>query len=391
MNRRQFARTIAATAVSYRRILGANDRLGIALIGSGRRGRDVAKALLATGQAELLVVCDVYDQQRERTLAAFAATKPHACVAHEEAIARTGIDAAVIATPDHLHLDLAKAALEAGKHVYLEKPATHKFEEGSEVLAAARKAAKVCQVGTQQRSGSHYRGVRENYFEKRKLGRVVMVRAAWHNFPWQARNIRKAPKPEGLDWNRFLGRAAKHEYESARYDAWRYFPEYGGGVLADIMNHWADVAQWMMGDAEPKHAVALGGVYELQDGRLNPDTANAIVQYQDWNLAFECTVLSVRDDRPGVLFHGDEGSLFLARDGYVFTPSKGDPVAVQANEDLDQAHAADFVKAVKANAKPSADIEEALKGVLPCHLARAAYWAGKRASYIASQNAIVTA
>jgi predicted dehydrogenase len=392
MNRRQFARTLAVTAASYRRILGANERLGVALIGSGRRGRDVAKAAVATTQADVRVICDIYRVQRERAREVLGAgeVKPYECATHEEALGRPGVDAVILATPDHLHLSLAAAAFAAGKHVYLEKPAIHKFEEGAALAEAARKANKVCQVGTQQRSGSHYKDVRDNYLTPHKLGHVVFARTAWNNFPWQARNIASAPKPDDLDWDRFLGPAPKVPYEAARYDAWRYYPDYGGGVLADIFNHWADSAQWLMGDESPLHAVALGGIYELRDGRLNPDTVNAVVQYKDWNLTFECTVLSVRDDRPGILFQGDEGSLFIARDGYLYTPYKGAPVEVKATEDLDRAHFADFVNAVHTNSRPSAAIDTALKGLLPCHMARAAYWSGKRASYDEKTNQITT-
>lgn len=392
MTRRQFAHTLGVSAFSYQRILGANERIGLALIGSGRRGRDVAKAAIGTTQADLHVICDVYDVQRERAREALSAgeRKPHECAAHEEALARPGVDAVIIATPDHLHLSLAQAAFAAGKHVYLEKPVVHKFEEGSALVEAARKANKVCQVGTQQRSGSHYKAVREQYLGPHKLGHVVFVRTAWNNFPWQARHIGKAAQPEGLDWDRFLGPAPKVPYEAARYDAWRYYPDYGNGVLADIFNHWADSAQWLMDDTTPMHAVALGGIYELRDGRANPDTVNAIIQYKDWNLSFESTVLSLRDDRPGMLFQGDEGAVFLARDGYVYTPFKGSPVEVKATEDLDRTHFADFLNAVRSNSRPSASVEIALKGLLPCQMALAAYWSGKRASYDEKTNQITT-
>jgi predicted dehydrogenase len=392
MNRRTFTRAFTAaalTSASYRRVLGANDRLGIALIGSGRRGRDVMRAFLQTGLAELRCICDVYDVQRSRAKEMLVKdVKPQECVAHEEAIARRDIDALVIATPDHLHLDIATAALAAGKAVYLEKPVTHHFDEGATLLRAVRLSGKVCQIGTQQRSGAHYKRVREEYFASGKLGRVVSVRAVWHNFPWQSRRIAPAPKPPGLDWIRFLGRSPYYEYDAARYDAWRYYPEYGGGVLADIFNHWADVAQWMMNDATPLHAVSLGGIYELRDGRANPDTVHAVVQYRNWNLSFECSVLSLRDDRPGVFFQGTEGSLLLARDGYVYTPPKGQPVEVSASEDLDLAHARNFLEAVNTNRRPSCDIATGLEGVRPCHLARAAYWSGKRASFDAARNLI---
>lgn len=394
MNRRDFAWTLtssALTAASYQRVMGANDRLGMALIGSGRRGREVMKAFLDTDAAELHCLCDIYDAQRDRARAMLAsATKPYECAHHQDALARRDVDAVLIGVPDHWHLDIALDSFKAGKHVYLEKPATHHLSEGPALLRGARLSGKICQIGTQQRSGAHYIRAKEEIFGKRKLGDVVLVRTWWSNFPWQARNIPKTPKPPGLDWDRFLGRTPYHEYEHARYDSWRYFPDYGGGVLADILNHWADVAQWMMDAHAPRTAVATGGIYKLNDGRVNPDVVNAIVQYDGWNLSFESTVLPVPDERPGLLFLGTEGSLDLARSSYIFRPNKGEPRTVAASGSLEIAHARDFVAAIRTGKKPNADVDIALEGVLPCHLARAAYWNGKRARYDAGRNTILS-
>lgn len=364
----------------------------MALIGSGRRGREVMKAHLDTDLVELRVICDIYSAQRNRarTLLAPSGNKPFECSEHEQALAQPGIDAVLIATPDHLHLNMAKAAFAAGKHVYLEKPATHHFDEGPQLLRAARLSGKICQIGTQQRSGAHYQQAREQIFAGGKLGKIVFVRAQWSNFPWQARRIQPAPKPPDLDWIRFLGHTPYMDYDAARYDSWRYFPEYGGGVLADILNHWADVAQWMMDDAAPLNAVATGGIYALHDGRANPDSVNAILQYgKDWNLSFESTVLPIRNDRPSVVFTGTEGTLDIARDGYVYTPNTGQPVHVPSSGSLELAHAKNFLECLKTGKAPNADVAIGLQGVLPFHLARAAYWSGKRMRYDAGTHEIV--
>lgn len=390
MNRRQFGATLALTAASYRRILGANDRLGMALIGSGRRGREVMKAFLGTGRATLACLCDVYDVQRGRGKDLLGAPG-HECMAHEEALARRDVDAVLIGTPDHLHLDLATDALKAGKHVYLEKPALHHLHEGADLLRAVRQYGKVLTVGTQQRSGAHYRRAKEEIFDKGKLGKVLFVRAIWSDFAWQARKIANQPKPANLDWMRFVGRSPYREYTTARYDSWRYFPEYGGGVLADILNHWADVAQWMMNDATPVDAVATGGIYLAQDGRSNPDTVNAILRYKTgWNLSFESSVHPLDNPRPTVEFLGTEGTLDLARSSYIFKPKKGAAVEVKAEGSLETAHAADFLDAVAKGTKPSADLITGLEGLLPCHLSRAAYWSGRRARWDAERQEIVT-
>lgn len=389
MKRRKFligASATAITAASYSRVVGANDRLGMALVGSGRRGREVMKAFLSTGRVELRCIADVYDIQRGRARD-FLAVKPDEVVAIEEALGRRDIDAALIASPDHLHSTQTLAALRAGKHIYLEKPATHNFDEGAKLIAAVKQSGNVCQTGTQQRSGAHYRRAKEEVFEKGKLGNVIFARAVWHDFPWQRRKIEPQPKPGGLDWDRFLGTAPKVSYEWIRYDSWRYFPDYGGGLLADILTHWADVAQWMMDESRPLNAVATGGVYQLRDGRVNPDTVNAILQYAGagqarqngaWNLTFESSVLPLRNERPGVFFQGTEGALEITRAEYIFTPNKGEPQIVKAEGNLEVAHATDFLEAIKHGKSPSADIQTGVEACNPAHLAKAAYWRRKR-------------
>lgn len=387
MERRHFMRHAGAgvlTAASWRRVAGANQRLGMALVGAGRRGREVMKALLATGQVDLRCLCDVYDEPLERAQTALLAPgqRVAAVKALAEALDRPEVDAVLIATPDHLHLTQTAAALAAGRHVYLEKPTTHHYDEAKHFLAAAQRSGRVVQTGTQQRSGAHYRRAKEEIFARGRLGKVVFARAVWHDFPWQRRKIEPRPRPAGLDWEGFLGPAPRRPYDWIRYDSWRYFPEYGGGLLADILTHWADVAQWMMDDAWPVRAVAMGGILQLNDGRVNPDTVNAIISYEGgangpWQLTFESAVLSIRNERPGILFQGTEGTLELTRAGYLFQPNRGPVEEVKAEGSLELAHAASFIAAVTGGVAPSAGLPTGLEACRPVHLARAAFWRGQ--------------
>lgn len=396
MQRRDFligSTATALTAASYSRVVGANDRLGMALVGSGRRGREVMKAFLATGNAELHCIADVYDVQRGRARD-FLGVKPAEVVAIEDALSRSDVDAVLIATPDHLHLTHATAALKAGKHIYLEKPTSHHFDEGAKFIALAKQFRQVIQTGTQQRSGAHYRRAKEEIVDKGKLGKVVFARAIWHDFPWQRRKIDPQPKPAGLDWERFLGPSPKVAYDWIRYDSWRYFPDYGGGLLADILTHWADVAQWMMNESRPLNAVATGGIYQMNDGRVNPDTVNAVLQYAGgqngkWNLTFESSVLSIRNERPGVFFQGTDGTLEITRAEYVFTPNKGEAQVVKAEGSLEIAHASNFIDAVKTGKRPSADIQTGIEACNPVHLAKAAYWQRKRMKFDSTGTRII--
>ena len=384
MNRRDFLLATATTAAgmsasSYARVLGANDRVGLGIIGVGRRGTMVGGAFLQDDRVRLVAVSDVYDAQTTLFLSRLpgSAAKPKTTDAYESLLAQKDVDAVVIATPDHLHVKVAVDALAAGMHVYLEKPTLHRWSERAVIESAAQKQKLVLQCGMQQRSGAHYLRVKEEIFAQGKLGKVVFARAVWHNFPWQQRNIKAEPKPADLDWNAFLGPAPRVPYETIRYTAWRYFPDYGNGLLADILTHWVDVAQWMLDDAKPLHASALGGIYQLHDGRENPDTVSAIIQYNGWNLNFESSVLSIRDDRPSVFFEGTEGILDLAREGYTYTPKQGEAVSVTSTENLERAHAKNFVDAVVLGNPVNAPLQAGIEASRPVQMALKSYWTNK--------------
>jgi predicted dehydrogenase len=382
LTRRDVMRGVAATAMtaaSYRRVAGANSRIGVALIGVGRRGREVGAGLLADSRAEALGICDVYDVQRTRAIAELKLPDTvKQLEAHEEALALPGVDAVVIAAPDHLHTTLATAALAARKHVYLEKPTIHRWEERNQLAAALEKSGTVLQCGMQQRSGTHYSRAKQEIFQSGRLGKVIYARCVWHNFAWQRREIPPGPRPAGLNWERFLGPAPHIPYEAVRYESWRYFPEYGAGLLADILTHWVDVAQWMLDDSAPQSAVAQGGIYVLKDGRRNPDSTSALIEYRDWNLSFESSVLSIRNDHPSVLFEGTEGLLDISRTGYTFTPRSGSSETVGSTENLERAHTRNFLDAITGVAKPNATFDIGISATRPVQMALEAYRTGRR-------------
>jgi predicted dehydrogenase len=382
VNRRTFLQTGAVltaasmTARSYSQILGANDKVGLAIVGVGRRGRIVGAAFLQDKRTRFVAVADTYETTRLRLLAQLPPEmkEPASYNAHEDLLANREVDAVLIAAPDHLHVTIAHDALQAGKHVYLEKPTLHRWREKETLITAAHGSKRVLQCGMQQRSGAHYQRVKQEFFDSGKLGDVRQVRAVWHDFPWQRRKIPVTPKPLGLDWERFLGPAPRVPYDAARYDSWRYFHDYGNGLLADILTHWVDVAQWMLNDSAPQSAYATGGIYSLNDGRDNPDTVSAIVRYGAWNLNFESSVLPLRNDRPSVLFEGTNGLLELARDGYIFTPKTGEATRVDSRENLELAHTRNFLDAVTQGTAPNAPLEAGVAASVPVLLAVQSYW-----------------
>ncbi len=387
MNRRQFLYTGAAATVTaramnacaYDAILGANDRVGLGVIGLGRRGSIVSHGFVQDPRVQVRALADIYDKQaadfqghlKDRVAQATVS------VAYQEILGKKDVEAVLIATPDHLHVQIANDALAANKHVYLEKPTLHRWSERASLVKAAAGSKNLLQCGTQQRSGAHYLRAKQEIFDAQKLGKVIYVRAVWHNFPWQRRNVAPEPKPAGLNWDLFLGPAPRVPYETARYSSWRSYHAYGNGLLADILTHWADVAQWMLGDDQPVSATALGGDYQIHDGRDNPDSVSAIVQYKDWNLNFESSVLSIRNEHPSVFFEGTKGSLNITREGYLFTPNDGAPSQVDSTQDLERAHTGNFIDAIVKGEKLNAPLAVGLAATLPVQMALQSYWSHK--------------
>jgi predicted dehydrogenase len=194
MNRRQFLEgtgAVAATAISmtakaYGQILGANEKVGVGIIGVGRRGRIVGAAFLEDKRTRLVAIADTYDVTRLRVLAQLPPELPEPASfnAYEDLLAHKDVEAVLITAPDHLHVTIARAALGEGKHIYLEKPTLHRWHEKSELVRAAQLNRRILQCGMQQRSGSHYQQAKQEFFDNGKLGEIVQVRAVWHDFPW---------------------------------------------------------------------------------------------------------------------------------------------------------------------------------------------------------------
>jgi predicted dehydrogenase len=388
MNRRNFlvtgtaAATIAArgmNARAYASILGSNDRVGLGVIGLGRRGTIVSGGFAKDERVEFRALADVYDKQVTGFQGRFKdrVAKASVAVEYQKMLESKEVDAVLISTPDHLHVQIAKDALAANKNIYLEKPTIHRWSEQSTLVKAAADSKSILQCGTQQRSGAHYMRAKQEIFDAKKLGDVIFARAVWHNFPWQRRTIPSLPKPPGLNWDLFLGPAPHLPYETARYSSWRSYHDYGNGLLADILTHWADVAQWMLNDNQPVSAAALGGDFQLHGDLTNPDTVSAIVRYKNWNLNFESSVLSIRNNSPSVFFEGTEGTLDITREGYTFTPNSGAPIQVAATQDLERAHTGNFIDAIVKGDKVNAPLADGLAASLPVMMALDSYWSHK--------------
>jgi predicted dehydrogenase len=375
--RRKFLTTAGAvTALSYQRILGANGRVNLGLIGSGERGRYVMTRFIASNQVDVRAVCDVFADNID--LAQQKAPGANAHKDHRKLLETKELDAVLIATPDHWHAGCTIDALNAGKDVYVEKPLTLKIEEGPEIVKAARVNNRVCQVGMQQRSGSHYLEAKEKYFKSGRLGKVTLARTWWHGNGY---HLRKAPArlqtlPSNLDWARFLGPVKWRDWDPQQYWNFRGYLDFGGGQVTDLFTHWIDVVHMFMDQDNPISASAAGGVYHYKDGRTAPDTIHVLLEYpKDWTATFEATLApGIRG--AAVEMCGTEGRLWIDRSKYEFTPKDsrtGPTEVVPYKGDATDEHIKNFLDCCQSRKLPNGDVWIGHRSAQASHLGNIAY------------------
>jgi predicted dehydrogenase len=382
MGRRTFVASV--TAASYSRILGANDRIGLGLIGSGERGRHDMGLFQSAGGVEVRAVCDVYAQMID--LAKQKAPQARGYSDHRKLLESKDVDVALIATPDHWHAECTIDALNAGKDVYVEKPLTLTIEEGPRIVKAARVNGRICQVGMQQRSGPHYIEAKQKYMDTGALGKVTLCRTWWHGNTY---HLRRAPaslqqRPSNLDWARFLGPVKWREWDPQQFWNWRAYLDFGGGQVTDLFTHWIDVVHMFMGKDDPVAAVASGGVYAYKDGRTAPDTINVLLEYPSgFTATFEATLV------PGITgaaveFCGTEGKLWIDRSRYEFKPKGRDskPEVVAAGKyDFTLDHVKNFLDCVRSRKLPNGDVYIGHRSAQASHLGNIAYVQKRRINF----------
>lgn len=373
----------AMTAASYSRVMGANEKVQLGLIGCGGRGTGVMGTFMNTNQVDVTAVCDIYGERIDR--AQQKATKAQGFNDHRKLLEQKNVDAVLIATPDHWHSGCAIDALNAGKDVYCEKPLTLTIEEGPRIVKAARVNNRICQVGMQQRSGQIYLQAKREYFDTGKLGKITMARTWWHG---NGAHLQKAPerlaqKPSNLDWARFLGPIKWIDWDPQRFWNFRAFLEFGGGQVTDLFTHWIDVVHMFMGQDNPISASAHGGVYHYKDGRTAPDTINVLLEYPaGWIATFEATLApGIRG--AAVEMCGTQGKLLITRGQFEFTSAErgAQPVVVKSPRDQTIDHVENFLDCCRSRKLPNGDVYIGHRSAAASHLGNIAYLQRRRLNY----------
>jgi predicted dehydrogenase len=322
--RRAFFRRAGGGAIVYKLVdsaprlkaAGPNSHVGLGFIGTGIRGTILLQSFLTVPGVRPIIAADLYDgfleRAKELTKSEIATTKDYHAV-----LARKDVDAVVIATPDHWHRQMVLDALEAGKHVYIEKPMTWNIDQGKEVVAAAQKSGKVVQVGSGAGSSGFALKARE-IIQSGALGKVNMVRLENNRNNPEGAWVYPIPpdaSPQTIDWPRFIGPSPKRPFDAKVFFRWRCWWEYSGGVATDLFVHMLTQLHGMMDVPGPKSVVSQGGIYRWHDGRSVPDVMNSVFEYPEGFLADIYVNLGNSRGLHGTVVMGSEGTLMLPERG----------------------------------------------------------------------------
>lgn len=359
----------ASSALSYDKILGANDRISLCHIGIGSRGSElawIASQLKASHNVEMTAVCELWSLKREKAVATntkYYGREPRSFQYLEDALALKDIDAVLISTPEHSHSPILKMAAEAGKDAYVEKPMGNVLGEAKAARDAVSHGNRIVQVGTQHRSEPHPRAAHD-LVQTGVLGDISKVEIVWnyHGPRWRNRPETKLIREQDTDWRKWLLTKPYRPFDPKVYCEFRLYREFSSGIPDQWMSHAIDLVHWFMNDSLPRSAVSHGGIFAWRDGRETADTFQSLLEYPKGFLVSYST--SFGNDSPGFTRYmgkkaamvniGDEGSPL-----YQIVEEKGNH---EENANIDKSRAARYVLLPgESEAKlPPMGIDEAL-------------------------------
>jgi predicted dehydrogenase len=387
-------------ARSYARAVGANDRVTVGIVGCGGRGRFVAQRLVGQG-ADVAAACDP-DPGQIGKLQSVLPSKAAEEKDFRRLLDRKDVDAVLIATPDHWHALPFVSAVRAGKDVYMEKPTAYTVAESRAMVEAAKTSKSIVQIGTQQKSGDHYKQA-VGRIHGGELGAVSRVRFwnVWNNTlktgggrSGGLGNPPDGPPPAGVDYDLWLGPAPTRPFNPNRFHwNYAYFWDYSGGMMSGWGVHHVDIIHWAMNADTPRAVSAAGGKFVLTDNRETPDTLDAVFEYPGFTVhgsMYHANARPIEGRDYGVAFYGSKATLVIDRTGYEVWP-EGDPkqAVKYPGSEQESAHAKNFLDAVKSRKQPFADLATGHKSSLPCLLANVSFRTGRKLTWDAERERFV--
>jgi len=387
MDRRTFV-TLTGTG-----LLGAQERLRGAVIGSGGRGRLLTAEFKEIG-VEMAAVCDVYEPNLQAGLKV-ASTGAKSYDDYRRLLEDKSINVVIIATPDHWHAQMTIDAVDAGKDVHLEKPMAHTIEEGFRMMEAVRRTKRVVQVGVQRHSYDVFLEAKK-IMDSGVTGPVRLVNAWWMNTT-PAKLSGRAPQGK-LDWERWLGPAPKRAFDPLRFGHWYYFWDYSGGMMVGQGAHVIDAIQWLM-SADYPVAVSASGKVTIEGAEV-PETTTMAIEYADFMAVFTVGYKAMRyamtlDQMKQ--FHGSKARFDVGREGYALYPE--DPKALELKPSVQRSspgtfgpatrsHIRNFLECVRTRQQPSATVEMVQPSNVALCMAVEALRTGRRVRYNPGRRAM---
>ena len=296
-----------------------SDKIRLGLIGAGGQGMGDTREALKIPGVELVAVADLYDGRLTRAKEIWG-NQLFTTRDYREVLARSDIDAVVIATPDHWHMRISNDAMNAGKDVYCEKPMVQSLEQGKHVIETAQQTNRIFQVGSQRVSSIVYKKAKD-LLASGAIGELNLVECWWDRSSaigaWQY-SIPPDASPTTVDWDRFLGEAPKREFDATRFFRWRNYRDYGTGIAGDLFVHLFSGLHFVVGTTGPTRVMATGGTRYWNDGRDVPDVMLALCDYAKtantppFNLSLRVDFASGANESSGFRFIGSEGVMTLS-------------------------------------------------------------------------------
>jgi len=409
VNRRGFLKTsvraaVAAgtgTLVAGRRVLGANERVVVGVMGIRGRGKELAQWFAEREDVDVAYLADVDTRlfkERARRIERISGKRPKLVQDFRRMLDDKDVDAIVMATPDHWHALGTVLACQAGKDVYVEKPTSHSIWESRKMVEAARTYDRIVQVGTQNRSAEYCVKALE-YIRSNDFGSVHFVRVLNSKRRSTIGTKPDTETPPGVDYDMWLGPARKRPFNENHFHyAWHWFWEYSGGDTVNDGVHQIDIARWLIGRTYPQSVSSAGGIHYFQDDQETPDTHVVYWEFDGLTMVFEQTLwtpymqktpFSMRDtdNLPNWPFsgtrievYGSKQQMFLGRHGggWEVFGADGKSVAVQPGRFRNREHIQNFIECIRSRKRPNADIEEGHLSTLLCHYGNIAYRVGRK-------------
>ncbi len=390
---------LSGLAILPKPVRGANEKITIGMIGVGRRGTTLLSSFSREEDVAVAAISDIDDKHIK---AAIERTEGQAKGYRDfrTMLERNDIDAVVIGTPDHWHALTTIKSCQAGKDVYVEKPLSHNVREGQVMKQVAAETNRIVQMGTQQRSQSHWQKAVE-IVQSGSLGKISEVNA-WNNFSYRSLgNPPNGTPPEWADYDFWLGPAPKRPFNPNRFHATAlYFWDYAGGCVTSWGVHLIDIVYRAMKLKGPKSVSASGGKYIIDDNRETPDTFSSIFDFSDFIMTYRlrhwnglCTLVgNYGKAGHGVEFHGVNGSLYVDRFCLELRGIE-DRIPSQSLKggNSTPAHIRNFLDCVKSRQKPNSSIEYSHAPSVATFLANISYRTGRKILWDAENELILDA